>query len=83
MISQQGRLSLLRNLQEAHKKDIKTYVSGHLNQNKLHKFEEKNGHEAWGTSLGAAVRYVWSATGSFHHPVIYVMLNPTPSQYHK
>ena len=58
MASEQERLSLLRNIQEAHKGDIKTYVYGHLNHNKLYKFEEKSGHETWPTSTGAPVRYV-------------------------
>lgn len=57
MSSQQCRLSLLRNIEAVHKEDIKTYVSGHLNQNKLYKFE-KAGHETWSTSLGAPVRLV-------------------------
>lgn len=56
MTSQPGRLSLLRNIQDAHKKDIKTYVSGHLNLNKLNKFQEKSSRETWPTSLGAPVR---------------------------
>ena len=58
MASQPGRLSLLRNIENAHKRDIKTYVSGHLNHNKLYKFEEKSGHGTWPTSTGAPVRYV-------------------------
>jgi hypothetical protein len=56
MISQPGRLSLLRNIEDAHKKDIKSYVSGHLNQNNLYKFQEKSSHDTWPTSLAAPVR---------------------------
>ena len=58
MTSQPERLSLLRNTQDAHKKDIKAYVSGHLNHNNLHKCQEKSSHETWPTSLAAPVRYV-------------------------
>ena len=55
MSFERGRLSLLESIQDVHKEDIKTYVSGHLNQSKLNKFENAR-HETWATSMQAPVR---------------------------
>lgn len=57
MSSQPRRLSIIRNLENAHKKDIEAYVSGHLNQNNLLKLEESC-HKTWLTSLGPTPRYL-------------------------
>lgn len=56
MSFERRRLSLLQNIQDAHKEDIKSYVSGHLNQSKLHKFKD-DCHETWPSSKEAPVRY--------------------------
>ncbi|XP_046859542.1 uncharacterized protein LOC124452928 [Xenia sp. Carnegie-2017] len=67
MSSQPRRLSIIRNLENAHKKDIEAYVSGHLNQNNLLKLEESC-HKTWLTSLGPTPR-MKPATKPVHLPV--------------
>ena len=46
---------LLENVYEVHRKDIKTFTSGHLNPSKLLKAEEKR-HARWKTSDKPPVR---------------------------
>lgn len=67
MSFERSRLTLLQDIQDVHKKDIKSYVSGHLNQSKLNKFENTR-HETWATSKEAPVR-LKPASSPVHLPV--------------
>ena len=64
---EQSRLNLLRSVQDVLKQDIKTYVSGHLNQNKLKlpEAEGRVGQDRWASSSQPQIRYVTFKIMSF------------------